>query len=38
MKSLKKNQKGLIPLLIIMLAAIIGIIVLAYIRVQKAHH
>ncbi len=38
MKSLKKNQEGLIPLLIVLLAMIIGIIVIAYIRVQKAHH
>jgi len=38
MKSLKKNQEGLIPLLLVLLAMIIGIIVIAYIRVQKAHH
>ena len=38
MNKLSKDQNGLIPLLIMLLAIIIGVIVFAYIRVLKAHH
>jgi uncharacterized protein (UPF0333 family) len=38
MKNLKKNQQGLIPLLLALLIVIVAIIVFAYIRVEKAHH
>lgn len=36
MKNLIKNQEGLIPLLIFLLAVVIGLIVLVYLRVQRA--
>jgi hypothetical protein len=34
---LLKNQDGLIPLLIMVFAVVIGLIVLAYLRVQNAN-
>jgi hypothetical protein len=36
MKQLLKNQSGLIPLLLMILAVVVGFIVLAYIRVSHA--
>ena len=36
MKKLKQNEQGLIPLLLSILAVVIGIIVLAYMRVSNA--
>lgn len=34
---LVKNQDGLIPLLILIFAAVIGLVVLVYLRVQNAN-
>lgn len=36
MKNLKQNQKGFIPLLLFVLAVVIGAIVLMYLRVAHA--
>lgn len=36
MKKLVRNQEGLIPMLLLLLAFIIGMIVLVYLRVQRA--
>ena len=38
LKKLKSDEKGLIPLLIILFAIIICLIFVAYMRVLKAHH
>jgi len=38
MKNLKQNQRGFIPLLVLVLAVVIGVIVLVYLRVAKAQH
>lgn len=37
MKSLRQNQRGFIPLLLTILAIVVGIIVLAYLRVIHAN-
>lgn len=36
MKSLKHNQEGLIPLLLLILAIVVAVIIIAYMRVQNA--
>lgn len=37
MHKLKNNQQGLIPLLISVLAVVVGVIVLVYLRVQASN-
>ena len=38
MKNLRQNQNGFIPLLLTVLAVVVAIIVLAYVRVVKVQH
>lgn len=38
MKKLVVNQEGFIPMMLTLLAIVIAVIVLVYIRVQKASH
>lgn len=38
MSNVKKNEKGFIPLLIVMVLIIAIVVIIAYVRVSHAHH